>query len=91
MAAGQQLAALFIFVEEFNDFVNDGFGWICRHCARELREPADRSKHSRLMREGEAEGKNPSLSTQALARWVDKTHRALTCPRCGITESIEKL
>lgn len=77
-------------MEELNDFYNDGFGWICRQCARELGEPADESKHSRLMREGEAEGKNPRLSTEALARWADKTRQTLTCPRCGITESVEK-
>ena len=72
-----------------NDFYNDGFGWTCRHCERELgQEPGD--GHSRLLREGEAEGKNPRLSATALAKWADAEQRTLICPRCGITELVEK-
>lgn len=77
---------------ELNDFYNDGFGWICKHCERELSEQNNVSdqKHSRLMREGEAESKQPKLSNLALAKWVDKAQRILMCPRCGITELVEK-
>jgi len=76
---------------ELEDFYNDGFGWICKHCERELKESEnDSSSQSRLLREGEAESKNPRLSNQALAKWADKAQRTLTCPRCGITELADK-
>jgi hypothetical protein len=77
---------------ELNDFYNDGFGWICKHCERELNKQAEVSnqKHSRLMREGEAESKQPKLSNLALAKWADKAQRTLICPRCGITEPVDK-
>jgi hypothetical protein len=78
---------------ELNDFYNDGFGWICKHCERELKKQNDASKqkHSRLMREGESESKQPAFSNLALAKWVDAMQRTLTCPRCGITELADKL
>lgn len=79
---------------ELNDFYNDGFGWICRHCEQELREKESaekkENKRSRLMSEGEAESKQPALSNLALARWTDKTQTILMCPRCGITELADK-
>jgi hypothetical protein len=77
---------------ELNDFYNKGFGWICKHCERELRRQASPSdiKISRLMSEGEAESKQPKLSNVALAKWADKTNQTLMCPRCGITESVDK-
>jgi len=72
---------------ELNDFYNDGFGWICKHCERELKEPSEKvNKKSRLMREGEAESKKTELSNIALAKWADKAQTMLVCPRCGITE-----
>ncbi|MCY7349028.1 MAG: hypothetical protein LH614_22790 [Pyrinomonadaceae bacterium] len=78
--------------QEFNDFYNDGFGWICRHCERELKslETESEQKYSRLMREGEAESKQPKFSNLALAQWADRANRTLMCPRCGITELIDK-
>ena len=76
---------------ELEDFYNDGFGWICKHCERELKQSeTDSNTQARLMREGEAESKNPRLSNLALAKWADKTQRTLTCPRCGITELADK-
>ncbi|HEX8370948.1 MAG TPA: hypothetical protein VF604_20550 [Pyrinomonadaceae bacterium] len=76
---------------ELEDFYNDGFGWICKHCERELKESeTDPRAQSRLMREGEAESKNPRLSSAALAKWADKAQRTLMCPRCGITELADK-
>jgi rubrerythrin len=76
---------------ELNDFYNDGFGWVCRQCEREFeREQRPGQEHSRIFREGEAESKEPELANRALARWTDKTRRFLTCPRCGITEPVEK-
>lgn len=75
---------------ELRDFFNDGFGWVCRHCEREQSANRDPDSPSRLLREGEAEGKNPQLSNRALARWEDAAQRTLVCPRCGITEAVEK-
>jgi hypothetical protein len=76
-------------MQESQDFYNDGFGWICKHCERELKNNDLRSpKKSRLMQEGEAENKNPQLSTQALAKWADFSERTLVCPRCFISEKI---
>ena len=74
---------------ELNDFYNEGFGWICRHCKREI-VGGSTEETSRLMREGEAESKAPSLSTDALAKWADPARTILMCPRCGITEMVEK-
>lgn len=73
---------------ELNDFFNDGFGWKCRHCHRELE--AGEVGHSRFFLEGEAESKQPELANFALAKWADAARTTLTCPRCGITELIEK-
>ena len=72
---------------ELNDFYNEGFGWICRHCERDL--SATEPGHSRLMREGEAESKHPTFSSPALAKWADAAQRILVCPRCGISESAD--
>lgn len=41
------------------------------------------------MTEGEAEGKVPRLTNEALAKWADPERRTLMCPRCGITELID--
>jgi hypothetical protein len=74
---------------ELHDFYNEGFGWICRQCEREFGS-ASESGPSRLLREGEAESKQPELSTRSLARWADATQRMLVCPRCGVSELVEK-
>ena len=77
---------------ELNDFYNAGFGWICRACERELKQQfkTENQSVSRLMREGEAESKQPKMSNQALAKWADPSQRTLMCPRCGITELADK-
>ena len=75
---------------EFHDFYNDGFGWVCRHCERELGvEKVSTDGLSRMFCEGEAESKQPVMSNIALAKWADKTRRTLVCPRCGITELVD--
>ena len=74
---------------EYHDFYNDGFGFICKHCERELKETTTSPGHSRLMREGEAESKQPKFSNIALAKWLDKAQTTLICPNCGITEKID--
>ena len=74
---------------ELNDFYNEGFGWICRHCERELGTASD-GRTSRLLVEGEAESKSPDLSSRAMAKWCDAAQRMLVCPRCGVSEMVEK-
>ncbi len=77
---------------ELNDFYNAGFGWICRHCERELtRAAADTSALPRIFSEGESESSSPTLENQSLAKWADAAQTILTCPRCGLTEPVEKL
>jgi len=75
---------------KLKDFYHDGFGWICKHCERELKE-AETNSRSRLMSEGEAESKDPIFSSVGLAKWLDPARTILMCPRCGITESTKKI
>ena len=72
------------------DFYNDGFGWVCKNCERELAHTNNSAgqNHSRLMREGEAESKKTQFSNKALAKWADENKSKLICPRCQITEQI---
>jgi hypothetical protein len=72
-------------VIELTYFYNAGFGWICRQCEGELDQVASAGP-GRIMREGEGEY---SLSTQALARWLDPSERTLICPRCGSVETLD--
>ncbi|HQX57267.1 MAG TPA: hypothetical protein PLP07_15185 [Pyrinomonadaceae bacterium] len=75
---------------ETHDFFNEGYGWQCRVCSREMElARADTSTLPLYYRQGEAESRGPLPTTQALARWTDATRRSLTCPRCGITELID--
>ncbi|MDQ6785285.1 MAG: hypothetical protein M3033_00500 [Acidobacteriota bacterium] len=73
---------------ELKNFYNDGFGWVCKRCERELKEAEINSheKSSRLLREGEAESKQPTFSNQAMAKWTNVARQTLMCPRCGVTE-----
>lgn len=76
---------------ELNDFYNAGFGWVCRHCEKELGTSLKTvAQQSRFMTEGEAESKHPELTNKALAKWADAAQRTLMCPHCGITEMVEK-
>jgi hypothetical protein len=76
---------------QLDSFYNDGTGWICRQCERQLESPQpDSDFPSRIFEEGEAEAKQPRLASLARAKWTDATRRMLTCPRCGISEFVEK-
>lgn len=88
----RQLASdIYFSVIETTHFINTGFGWVCKHCGAEEEERAGRTEgRARFFSEGEAEAKEPSLSTTALARWRDATRRALVCPRCSVEETISK-
>lgn len=74
---------------ELNDFQNDGFGWFCVQCKTELDHVREEASRSRLLSEGEAESKTPTLSTPALAKWADAAQTRLFCPRCGVSESVD--
>jgi hypothetical protein len=77
-------------VPETEHFINDGFGWECKHCRESggRHTPPGDAALARFFREGEAEEREPRLSAQALARWKDSTRRTLRCPRCGVEEDI---
>ena len=74
-------------------FVNNGYGWTCRHCQREetaAHVPVSGAR-ARFFSEGEAEEREPKLSSHALARWRDESHQELVCPNCGATEKTDEL
>lgn len=76
---------------KLQDFFNDGFGWQCRSCTRELGGIVHETDGlSRIMSEGEAENKTPTMSVLALAKWADPARRVLECRRCGITEIYDR-
>jgi len=76
---------------EIDHFINEGFGWVCKHCSAEFEARVNKENtRARFFSEGEAEEKEPALSSLALARWTSPTHRALVCPRCAIEETIDK-
>lgn len=77
---------------EIDHFINPGYGWMCKHCAGETEAgAADEVRgRARFFTEGEAESKEPALSTPALARWRDAARSTLYCPRCGVEELVSK-
>ena len=71
-------------------FANDGYGWACKRC-RESEAPGPPGAGAalpRFFREGEAEEREPRLSSPALARWKTDARRTLVCPRCGAEEDV---
>lgn len=75
---------------EIEHFTNPGYGWMCKHCLAEEGALHEGAGRARFFTEGEAETKEPALSTPALARWRDAARRTLYCPRCGIEEAVSK-
>lgn len=78
-------------MQDLELFYNDGTGWFCKQCERELGlEKELEHAHARFFREGEAESKFPTFSDQARAKWLDRVAEVLICPRCGVTEKVDK-
>jgi hypothetical protein len=76
---------------ETRHFVNDGYGWECKRCREAAGAPADDGAPlPRFFREGEAEDREPRLSSPTLARWKDDTRRALVCPLCAVEEEVAR-
>jgi hypothetical protein len=76
---------------EIDHFINPGYGWMCKHCmAEDEARQAPGGSRARFLTEGEAETKEPALSTPALARWRDAARQTLYCPRCGVEEMVSK-
>lgn len=72
-------------------FVNNGYGWTCRYCLiEETPRTPDTGERGRFFSEGEAEEREPKLSTAARARWRDDSRQTLVCTRCGIEEKIRE-
>jgi hypothetical protein len=85
-------------VRETEHFINEGRGWECKRCraagagssGEEAREDSAPSHAlARFFREGEAEEREPHLSSPALARWRDESRGALACARCGVEEELK--
>jgi hypothetical protein len=74
-------------MKDFQHFRNFGLGWVCKKCDGGS-ESTSVGNHSRLLTEGEAEGKMPELSNRALAKWTSAERDTLMCPNCGVTEMI---
>ena len=82
---------LLLVMTEIDHFINEGFGWVCKHCSAETgARVTEKETRARFFSEGEAEDKEPVFSTPLLARWSSLTRRTLVCPRCGIEELVDK-
>jgi len=66
-------------MNQTNHFFDLGYGWLCKHCSA---EETERKQHPNELRN------DSKPSGLALATWTDSTRRTLTCPRCGIAETI---
>ena len=87
---------------ETEHFVKERFGWVCRRCrdaarrgeAADIEDTGRRAPldvgRARFFHEGEAETKDPQLSTRGLARRRDAEggRRVLFCPDCGAEETL---
>jgi len=76
-------------VNQTNHFFDLGYGWLCKHCSA---ADTEAKQNHTIARDGffahtdsEKKNKTPGL---ALASWSDSSRHALTCPRCGIEETI---
>ena len=66
-------------MNQTNHFFDLGYGWLCKHCSA---EETERKLHA------SETGSERKPARLALATWTDSTRHVLTCPRCGIEETI---
>lgn len=66
-------------MNQSNHFFDVGYGWLCKHCSAEDCE--NKLSHG-------AAGAGGVSNALPLARWTDSSHHTLSCPRCGIEETI---
>ncbi|HJR08724.1 MAG TPA: hypothetical protein VJ842_15800 [Pyrinomonadaceae bacterium] len=75
-------------------FVNKGYGWTCRHCTdaetTTTTRVSERNARARFFSEGEAEEREPKLSSAPRARWRNESRQELICPKCGVVEKAEQ-
>jgi len=77
-------------LNQTNHFFDLGYGWLCKHCSaadteREHQHPEGRAG---FFSHADSEKNESKPSGLALASWTDSSRHALTCPRCGIEETI---
>jgi hypothetical protein len=70
-------------MNQTNHFFNLGYGWLCKHCSA-----ADAETKQSPQARGSSSAGAQAAPALALASWTDASHHALTCPRCGIEETI---
>jgi hypothetical protein len=77
-------------LNQTNHFFDLGYGWLCKHCSA---EDTDREQRPNNPTDSFARDQPAKKSSKpfglALAGWTDATRHALTCPRCGVEESIK--
>ncbi|HKB67621.1 MAG TPA: hypothetical protein VKC61_17315 [Pyrinomonadaceae bacterium] len=73
-----------------NHFFNLGYGWLCKHCSAADTEAKHQHPETRasFFSHDDPEKKQANTSGLPLATWTDAFRHALTCPRCGIEETI---
>ena len=65
------------------------FGWICLRCSESAgSDDGEGAGLARFFSEGEAEEKDPGISTRGLARWRDASRQILFCPDCHTEERV---
>jgi len=70
-------------MNQTNHFFNLGYGWLCKHCSASDAETKQANEAG-----ANSAGRAQPASPLALASWTDASHHALSCPRCGIEETI---
>jgi hypothetical protein len=66
-------------LNQSNHFFDLGYGWLCKHCSAEDSDSA--------LNQG-ISGRGNMPNGLPLARWTDSNRSTLSCPRCGIEETI---
>jgi hypothetical protein len=77
-------------LNQTNHFFDLGYGWLCKHCSAADTEAQNQHPEARtgFFSHTDSEKKETKPSGLALASWTDSSRHALTCPRCGIEETI---